>query len=153
MRWRFGRELFVGFVAFAGAVASRADWPNFLGPRYDGKSDEKGLKTKWDEPLKLLWEREVGSAFSSFAWVGNRVYTCGEQDKQQVLYCLDADTGAVVWQKPFEKQYRNEHGDGTRATPTWSPGFSALLSGTRPPAWTPCSTTSRPPWRLLETDA
>ena len=70
------------------SVSLGGDWPNFLGPRYDGKSAEKGLKTNWAEPLKLVWEREVGSAFSSFACVGNRLYTCGEKDKQQVLYCL-----------------------------------------------------------------
>jgi outer membrane protein assembly factor BamB len=104
-----------------------ADWPNFLGPRYDGKSDEKGFKTNWTEPLKLVWERNVGSAFSSFACVGNRVYTCGAQDKQQVLYCLNADTGEVIWQKPFEKEYRNEHGDGTRATPTVNDGRVYIL--------------------------
>lgn len=114
-------------VSGGSSVSLGGDWPNFLGPGYDGKSDEKGLNTAWSEPLKLVWEREVGSAFSSFACVGNRVYTCGEQDKQQVLYCLDADTGAVVWQKPFEKQYRNEHGDGTRATPTVHDGRVYIL--------------------------
>ncbi len=104
-----------------------ADWPNFLGPNYDGKSEEKGFKKSWTEPLKLVWQRDVGSAFSSFACVGNRIYTCGEKDKQQVLYCLDADTGNVVWQNPFEKQYRNEHGDGTRATPTVHDGRVYIL--------------------------
>jgi len=110
-----------------GSVSASADWPNFLGPRYDGKSDEKGFKTNWTEPLKLVWERNVGSAFSSFACVGNRVYTGGAQDKQQVLYCLNADTGEVIWQKPFEKEYRNEHGDGTRATPTVHDGRVYIL--------------------------
>jgi outer membrane protein assembly factor BamB len=74
-----------------------------------------------------VWEREVGSAFSSFACVGNRVYTCGAQDKQQVLYCLDANTGEVLWKKPFEKEFRNEHGDGTRGTPTVHEGRVYLL--------------------------
>jgi len=109
------------------SVSLGGDWPNFLGAQYDGKSDEKGLKTTWNEPLKLVWEREVGSAFSSFACVGNRVYTCGEQDQQQVMYCLDAGTGKVIWDVPFEKQYRNEHGDGTRSTPTVHDGRVYIL--------------------------
>ena len=109
------------------SVSLGGDWPNFLGPGYDGKSDAKGLKTNWTDPLKLVWERNVGSAFSSFACVGNRIYTCGEQDKQQVLYCLDADTGKVIWDVPFEKQYKNEHGDGTRSTPTVHDGRVYIL--------------------------
>lgn len=129
MQTRLNWATWLAFLAASvgSSVSLGGDWPNFLGPRYDGKSDEKGLKTNWNGPLKLLWEREVGSAFSSFACVGNRVYTCGEQDKQQVIYSLDAGTGAVVWQKPFEKQYRNEHGDGTRATPTVHDGRVYIL--------------------------
>lgn len=129
MHSRFSTSFLLGFLipSGLGIAPASADWPNFLGPRYDGKSDEKGLRTTWTEPLKLVWERKVGSAFSSFACVGDRVYTCGEQDKQQVLYCLDANTGAVVWQKPFEKEYNNEHGDGTRATPTVHDGRVYIL--------------------------
>lgn len=101
------------------AVASaRADWPNFFGSKFDGKSDVTGFKKDFKEAPKPLWERTLGAAFSSFAVVGDRLYTCGEAEKQQALYCLNADTGEVIWQKPFEKQYKNEHGDGTRATPT-----------------------------------
>jgi len=104
-----------------------ADWPNFMGPKHDGKSAETGFKKQWTEPLKLMWDREIGSAFSSFACVSDRIYTCGEANKQQVLYCLSADTGQIVWQKPLEKEFRNEHGDGTRATPTVNDGRVYIL--------------------------
>lgn len=99
-------------------LSVRADWPNFFGPKFDGKSDETGFKKEFKQAPKPSWERTIGSAFSSFAVVGDRLYTCGEAEKQQALYCLNANTGEVIWQKPFEKQYKNEHGDGTRATPT-----------------------------------
>ncbi len=105
----------------------QADWPNFRGPRHDGISDATGLKTTWDGPIPLVWERTVGSAFSSFACVGDRVYTCGAKDGWQVLFCLEADTGKVVWQRPFDKEYRESHGDGTRATPTVDGGRVYIL--------------------------
>lgn len=107
------------------------DWPNWRGPNHDGISRETGLKTQWTTPLKLVWERPLGAAFSSFACVDDKVYTCGTADGQQVLYCLNADTGDVVWQHPFEKAYRERlGGDGSRATPSVSDGrvyiFGAL---------------------------
>jgi len=120
--WATGIRVAISLAASA-AVGLAGDWPNFRGPSYDGVSGETGLKTSWDKPLPLLWEREVGSAFSSFACVGDRVYTCGTQGGQQVLFCLNAGTGAIVWQKPFEKEFpERQGGDGTRATPAVSDG-------------------------------
>jgi outer membrane protein assembly factor BamB len=59
--------------------------------------------------------------------VGDRVYTCGAKDGWQVLFCLEAETGNVVWQKPFDKEYRESNGDGTRATPTVDGGRVYIL--------------------------
>ena len=100
-------------------VSHASDWPNFRGPNHDGISAETGLVTTWNKPLTLLWNRDVGSAFASFACVGDRVFTCGMEEGQQTLLCLNADTGDVVWRNRFEKKYLDSMGgDGTRATPT-----------------------------------
>ena len=81
-------------VAVAAVTASaRAEWPNFRGPNYDGISDETGFKTTWTDSPPLVWERTIGSGFSSIACVGDKIYTCGTQKAQQVIFCLDADTG------------------------------------------------------------
>lgn len=106
---------------------ARADWPCFLGPNHDSTSDETGFKKEWTAAPKKVWERKLGPAFSSFAAVGDRIYTCGEEDGQQVLYCLNAETGDVVWKKSFEKEYHEEHGNGTRATPTVDSGRVYVL--------------------------
>ncbi len=110
-----------------GSSTALADWPHFLGPNYDLKSDETGFLKATDKPLPKIWERRIGPAFSSLAIVDDRVYTCGQEDKQQWLYSLNADTGEVVWKKPIEKEFRNEHGDGTRATPTVHDGLIYVL--------------------------
>lgn len=110
------------------ASAFAGDWPNFRGPAYDGVSTEKGIKAAWSGKPAILWERELGDAFSSFAVVGDRVYTCGTKDKMQVLFCLSADKGDVVWETPFEKEYvERQGGDGTRATPTVNDGRVYVL--------------------------
>lgn len=100
-------------TAFAGA-----DWPNFRGPNHDGISHVKGIQTKWDKAIPMVWDREIGSAFSSFAVVGDRLYTCGTVDERQTLFCLNAKTGEVIWQNKFEEAYNDSHGSGTRSTPT-----------------------------------
>jgi outer membrane protein assembly factor BamB len=86
--------------------ANADDWPNWRGPNHDGISLE-----------------------STFVCVAGKAYTCGTQDKQQVLFCLNADTGDVIWQKPFEKEYRERQGgDGTRGTPAVADGRVYLQS-------------------------
>lgn len=114
-----GAALLLGSAAYAAA----GDWPNWRGPNHDGRSADTGLKPDWIKPLPLVWERKIGSGFSSFAIADGRVYTGGTADGQQALYCLDANTGAVVWQKSFEKQFRDpQGGDGPRSTPAVSAG-------------------------------
>ncbi len=119
-------------TAWAGDAALAEDWPNFLGPRHDGVSGETIGLTKWPEDgPPQHWQREVGPAFSSFAVVGGRVYTCGQEEKKQVLFCLNADTGGVLWKKPFEDQFTDpeENNYGTRATPTVDDGRVFIHGG------------------------
>ena len=105
------------------ATVRAEDWPQWRGPNHDGISSAKDLVTKWDAKPPVVWEREIGSAFSAVTCVGDKVYTCGTRDKQQTLLCLAAADGRIVWQQPFEKEYRDRQGgDGTRATPTVNDG-------------------------------
>ena len=124
---RFNKMMAVTMCVLGVGRIALADWPNFLGPNYDLKSDETGFLKATDKPLTKIWERRINAAFSSMAIVNNRVYTCGQEDKQQWLYSLNADTGEVVWKKAIEKEFRNEHGNGTRATPTVHDGLVYVL--------------------------
>lgn len=117
-------SLLIGGLVFA----DPADWPNFRGPNHDGISPETGFKKEWDKPIPLVWERELGSGFSSFAIVGDKLYTCGTRSRQQTVFCLNAATGEVVWQKPLEQAYPEpQGGDGPRATPTVHDGRVYVL--------------------------
>lgn len=125
-------SVFVQAVVFTLVVSARADdWPNFRGPKHDGISTDRGFLTQWPESgPKKLWSREVGAAFSSFAIVGDRLFTCGTEDKQQVLLCLDAATGRVIWKKPLEPEITDPdpHLHGTRATPTVNAGRVYMMA-------------------------
>ncbi len=114
-------QLLVGIAALAslGVAAVSADWPNFRGANHDGISSETAFKTDWTTPPPVLWEKGIGSGFSSFACVGDKVYTCGTQADKQVIFCLNADTGKTIWQETIEEEYKEgSGGDGPRATPT-----------------------------------
>jgi outer membrane protein assembly factor BamB len=121
----FGAAMFL-----AVGLASAADWPNWLGPTYNEISPEKGFKTSFTDKPNVLWEKPLGSAFSSFTIVGDKLYTCGAKDNKQVLLCLDPKSGEVIWENAFEKQIKDSSGgDGTRATPTINDGRVYILGG------------------------
>lgn len=117
------------YAALAAAVlAGAGDWPNWRGPNHDGISAETGFEARWSAPPPQVWSRAIGSAFSGLTCVDGKVYTCGTAEGQQVAYCLDAETGAVIWQRGFEPEYKERQGgDGTRATPTVHDGRVYIL--------------------------
>lgn len=110
------------------SIATAQDWPCWRGPNHDGISLEKGFQVTWDQAPAKVWQREIGSAFSGVSGVAGKVYTCGTSDKKQVLFCLNADTGDLIWQAPIEDEYRERQGgDGTRATPAVDDGRVYVL--------------------------
>ena len=126
---RFTSTSLVFLLLLATTTTGGEDWPNFRGPRFDGISAETGLLTTGDSAPARLWEADLGEAFSSFAVVGQRAYTCGDKDKKQNLYCLDTQTGQVLWQRDIERAYPESNGSGTRATPTVDAGRVYIMGG------------------------
>jgi outer membrane protein assembly factor BamB len=104
-------------LASAAAVASAADWPQWRGPDRTGISAETGWRTDLAANApKVLWKKNVGQGYSSFSVVGGKVFTMGNADGNDTVFCLDAATGNEVWKQSYpcgEVDY-----PGTRATPT-----------------------------------
>jgi len=113
----FCRTFPVTMVALAvlGGFVGADDWPNWRGPTHDGISAEKGWKTTWQQP-KVLWRANVGKGWSSFAVVGKRVYTMGNRDDADSVYCFDAATGREIWKQSYPCPGGNYA--GPRGTPT-----------------------------------
>lgn len=99
-------------------------WPHLRGPRGDGVSPETGLADSWPkEGPPVLWRREIGRGYSGCIAVEGRVYTQAQTRYQQLLLCLDGETGREIWQYVYGWPY--EAGGmypGPRATPTWHQG-------------------------------
>jgi outer membrane protein assembly factor BamB len=113
---RFVWSLLVVFVTSAGA-APTAEWPCWRGPNRDGLSAETGWNATWGENgPKELWRVSVGIGFSSCSISGGRVFTMGNKDEIDTVWCLDADTGRPVWTHTYPCRLGKY--PGTRMTPT-----------------------------------
>ncbi len=98
--------------------AASAEWPQFLGPDRNGVASETGLLEKWpaDGP-KEVWRAKGGVGMSGLAISRGRLLTLVQREGQQWLIALDAARGKPIWQTAVASEYRNEMGNGPRATP------------------------------------
>lgn len=100
------------------AAASAADWPQWLGPRRDGSSEE--IVAPWKQAPKILWKQPVGEAHSSPVVAGGKVFAftkvAGKNDEQ--VEAFDAVTGKRLWTQICERgAFKGLYGDGPRGTP------------------------------------
>ena len=116
--------LVIVLVTNATDPSASDDWLRFGGPAGNGVSAEKGWSSKGRaEPV---WQTNVGLGYSSCAVRGKRLYTLGhdKEGEQDLVFCLDADTGEEVWTHAYPaKLMANMHGGGTLATPTLDGDF------------------------------
>jgi len=100
-----------------------ADWPNWRGPAFDGKSATTGIKTDWNDGLKKLWQVDFlcqDKATASWAAPvvqGNRLIVPGRDMDNDLLFCLNSETGELIWKGSYAATAETSHGPGARATP------------------------------------
>src|SRR5215475_11419777 len=83
--------------------AQAADWPQFLGPKRDGSSEETGLARSWPGGSpKVLWGRDVGSGWSGVAVAGECIVLFHRVDNQEVVEGLDRQTGQQKWKQSYK---------------------------------------------------
>ena len=112
-------SLAFGFASMAG------DWPNYRGPDHNGISQETDWQADWgDTGPKMLWRTSVGVGSSSVVVADGRAYTMGNQgdeesDQTDTVYCLDAATGAVIWEHSYPSPLLPKYYEGgTLSTPS-----------------------------------
>lgn len=81
-----------------------ADWPRYLGPDRTGVSPETGLARSWPEGgPRVVWTADVGPGFGGPAVSAGKVYLLDRSgDRQDVLRCLDLQTGAERWRLAYD---------------------------------------------------
>ncbi|PYJ97620.1 MAG: hypothetical protein DME23_14595 [Verrucomicrobia bacterium] len=106
--------------AIGSLPASANDWPRWRGTDFNGISKETGWSASWpQEGPKQLWKANVGTGFSSIAVSNGRAYTLGNINDTETIYCLDANTGKVLWKHSYAcSTDPNLYEGGPNATPT-----------------------------------
>lgn len=101
------------------------DWPRWRGPNLNGISNEKGWTTAWpkDGP-KQLWKAEVGIGFSSVTVADGRVFTLGNQNETDTVFCFNEKTGKELWKHSYACPLDPKYYEG-------GPGSSPTVDGTR----------------------
>ena len=116
------------------------DWPQWLGPQRDGIWRESGIiETFPTEGPKVLWRVKVGGGYTGPAVANGKVYLMDRQvaEKSSVpgnafargiipgierVLCLDAKSGAFVWEHRYDCTYTMSYSTGPRCTPVVSGG-------------------------------
>lgn len=100
------------------SVSPAAEWTQFLGPDRNGSSTETGLIDKFPESgPKEAWRVKGGIGMSGLAVSRGRVLTMVQSEGKQWVVAHDAKTGKQLWRADVAPAYKNEMGDGPRATP------------------------------------
>ena len=105
-----------------------ADWTHWRGANFEGKSATIGIQTDWSDGLNKLWSvnylcQDKGTAaWSSPVIQGNRLVVPGRDEKNDLVFCINTETGDLIWKGSYEAEASSSHGPGARATPFISDG-------------------------------
>jgi len=76
---------------------SAADWPQWRGPGRDNKISDFTAPATWPKELKQKWKVTVGDGVASPIMAGDKLYVFTRQGGDEVVRCLEAETGKEVW--------------------------------------------------------
>ena len=108
--------IFAGCViALAASQGFAQDWPQWLGPNRDGKVSGFAAPKTWPKELTQKWKVSVGAGDATPALVGDKLYVFSRQGGDEVISCLEADTGKKVW----EQKYSSAAPTGPSARAHW----------------------------------
>ena len=131
-----GLAILIGAAGAATAQEGPLDYPQWRGANRDGAAAAFAEPSAWPTRLAQQWHVETGLGYATPILVGDRVYTFGRLDADEVLMALDAASGAVVWRTGYSAPYRNNagterHGPGPKSTPLFYDGklFALGING------------------------
>lgn len=101
-------------ILMVSAGRCRADWLHYLGPYRNATSPETGLARSWpDEGPNVLWTVPMGKGYGGAAVSAGKVYVMDRLgDEQDILRCLDLESGEEEWTFSYDAPGRLSHPGG-----------------------------------------
>ncbi|MBM3835481.1 MAG: hypothetical protein FJ403_19845 [Verrucomicrobia bacterium] len=84
------------------AQGQAQDWPQWRGPNRDARASGFNAPKSWPKELAQKWKVTVGEGVATPALVGDKLFVFSRQDGNEILRCLDANTGKELWQDKYE---------------------------------------------------
>jgi outer membrane protein assembly factor BamB len=133
-------------LAVALPAAAQTNWPQFRGANVDGMGEGASLPDTWSTTENVVWKADIpGWGWSSPVIWGDKIFltsAVGQQPREKlviggypggrtkptdvhrwVLYCLDFDSGKIVWERqvhegvpPEERHPKNSYANPTPIT-------------------------------------
>ncbi len=126
-----GRILFSATVALTIGASGNGEWPQWRGPRRDGRAVEERLLKTWDsDKPRRLWSVPIGAGFASVAVSKGTLYTAFSEADREYAAAYDAGNGALIWKVALASRFHDVNGDGPRSTPTVVGDFVYVLGAT-----------------------
>ncbi len=109
---------------------SAQDWLQWRGNNRDGVAGDFEAPKEWPKELVKKWSVDVGNGVASPSLMGDKVYVMAWQDGNEVMRCLNAETGKEIWKDQYKA--RGAAGPasgfaGTRSSPAIGEGSVATL--------------------------
>ena len=93
--------------------AVTSDWRDFLGPTHNGYSPETHLLRSFGSkgPAKV-WEVKRGEGYAAAAVVDDKVVIFHRMGDEEVIECLQAESGKRIWMHRYQSKYKDRYGFG-----------------------------------------
>ncbi len=126
-RWRLISATTAFFLLLMTQGILSQDSPQWRGPNRDGVIPSYMGPKVWPEQLKKVWQVQVGLGHSSPLLVGKSVFVFSRQGEQEVVSCLNVDSGKPLWRDAYPAPYTvnpvaGAHGKGPKSTPAFASG-------------------------------
>ncbi len=116
-------------------VSTQAEtyWPGWLGPNRDGWVAGFEAPSEWPQQLNRVWQVAVGHGYGTPLVAEGRIYQHARVGNDEVLWCLEQNTGKVLWRQatpmPFKMGGGGEaHGKGPKSNALFADGRIFTLS-------------------------
>lgn len=85
---------------------SKDNYPNFRGPGGTARAAQKNIPVSWNGQTgkNVLWKTSIPlSGYNSPIIWENSIFLTGANATKREVYCVDKNTGKILWTTPFDK--------------------------------------------------